>query len=233
MPVHDLQFESGGTGSLGQAIADVQRQQVFLPGMVETRTRGLDPVCQLPCPFFFRVICRADSHDIEANMASFGTDYIIDPFDTFADHLSTALNSPGLYLLYRWLTGVADSALTEPIYPPKDGHWIICGYGRLGKAIHQRLRQQGIRAVVVEAMPDTTGMPPEGCVIGRGTEADTLAETNKRLDHIVSLAKSLQNDTGGPIFLPGCHSFEVEEFREETYLRVKREPCNQGRVSSA
>ncbi|HIE56365.1 MAG TPA: potassium transporter TrkA, partial [Chromatiaceae bacterium] len=30
------------------------------------------------------VICRADSHDIEANMASFGTNYIIDPFDTFA-----------------------------------------------------------------------------------------------------------------------------------------------------
>ncbi|MBA1331250.1 potassium transporter TrkA, partial [Candidatus Endoriftia persephone str. Guaymas] len=32
------------------------------------------------------VICRADSHDIEANMASFGTDSIIDPFDTFAVH---------------------------------------------------------------------------------------------------------------------------------------------------
>lgn len=123
-----------------------------------------------------RVICRADSHDIEANMASFGTDYIIDPFDTFATHLSTALNSPGLYLLQSWLTGVADSALTDPVYPPKDGHWIICGYGRLGKAIHQRLRQEGIKAVVVEATPDETGAPPEGCVIGRGTEADTLLE---------------------------------------------------------
>jgi len=123
-----------------------------------------------------RVICRADSHDVEANMASFGTDYIIDPFDTFATHLSTALNSPGLYLLHGWLTGVADSALTEPIYPPRDGHWILCGYGRLGKAIHQRLRQEGIKAVVVEAMPDSTGTPPEGCIIGRGTEADTLLE---------------------------------------------------------
>ena len=27
-----------------------------------------------------KVICRADSHDIEANMASFGTDHIVDPF---------------------------------------------------------------------------------------------------------------------------------------------------------
>ena len=30
------------------------------------------------------VVCRADSHDVEANMASFGTDHIYDPFDTFA-----------------------------------------------------------------------------------------------------------------------------------------------------
>ena len=123
-----------------------------------------------------KVICRADSHDVEANMASFGTDFIIDPFDTFSAHLSTALHAPGLYLLQSWLTGVADSALTEPVYPPHEGHWIICGYGRLGKAVLQRLRKEGIKTVVVEATPDTTGTPPEGCVIGRGTEADTLLE---------------------------------------------------------
>ena len=37
-----------------------------------------------------KVICRSDSHDIEANMASFGTDHIVDPFDTFASHLAVA-----------------------------------------------------------------------------------------------------------------------------------------------
>lgn len=139
-----------------------------------------------------KVICRADSHDIEANMASFGTDYIIDPFDTFASHLATALHAPGLYLLHSWLTGVADSALTEPVYPPRNGHWIICGYGRLGKAVHQRLRQEDIRAVVVEATPDTTGTPPEGCVVGRGTEADTLLEAG--IEDAVGLVAGTDND---------------------------------------
>lgn len=139
-----------------------------------------------------KVVCRADSHDVEANMASFGTDYIIDPFDTFSSHLSTALHAPGLYLLSNWLTGVADSALTEPVYPPHQGHWIVCGYGRLGKAVHQRLRQEGIQVTVVEATPDATGAPPEGVVVGRGTEADTLLEAD--IEHAVGLVAGTDDD---------------------------------------
>ncbi|WP_419589590.1 NAD-binding protein [Thiolapillus sp.] len=74
------------------------------------------------------VICRADSHDIEDNMASFGTDYIIDPFDTFAKYLSTALQTPGLYLLQRWLTEKPGTLLPDPVYPPHpralDSGWL-------------------------------------------------------------------------------------------------------------
>lgn len=68
-----------------------------------------------------KVICRAESRDIEDNMASFGTDYIIDPFDTFANHLATALQAPGLYLLHEWLSGMNEAPLREPIYPPRRG----------------------------------------------------------------------------------------------------------------
>ncbi len=124
-----------------------------------------------------RVICRADSHDVEKNMASFGTDYIIDPFDTFATYLATSFQVPCLYLLQSWLfSGSDDNDLEDPIYPPRDSHWIICGYGRFGKAVYRRLKQEGIDVVVIEATPDITGEPKEGVVHGRGTEADTLIE---------------------------------------------------------
>jgi Trk K+ transport system NAD-binding subunit len=122
------------------------------------------------------VICRADSHDIEANMASFGTDYIIDPFDTFAGHLSVALRTPCLYLLHEWLTGRRGDPLKEPVYPPRDGPWVVCGYGRFGKAVIDRLNAQDIETLVVEATPERTGTPEGGCVVGRGTEAETLRE---------------------------------------------------------
>ena len=123
-----------------------------------------------------QVICRADSKDIEANMASFGTDYIIDPYDTFGARLTTALQAPCMYLLHQWLTGMADEALNEPVYPPLEGRWVICGYGRFGKAIYNRLQKEGITIVVVEMTPEITGKPETAFVQGRGTEAATLIE---------------------------------------------------------
>mgnify|MGYP006225569827 CR=1 FL=1 len=98
------------------------------------------------------VICRADSHDIEANMASFGTNHIIDPFDTFAQHLSTAIQAPCLSLLQDWLSLGYSDRLKEPVYPPNKGLWVVCGYGRFGKAVYGKLIEQGLEVVVIEAL---------------------------------------------------------------------------------
>ena len=127
-----------------------------------------------------KVICRADSHDIEANMRSFGTNYIINPFDTFALHLATALQAPGLYVLQEWLGGNRQNPLREPVYPPKSGHWIVCGYGRFGRAVYRRLKDEGIDPVVVEARSGLTGIPEGLYIEGRGTEAITLEEAGIR-----------------------------------------------------
>jgi len=138
------------------------------------------------------VICRADSHDVEANMASFGTDYIIDPFDTFAKYLATALQSPGLYLLQRWLTSKPGSLLDDPVYPPTAGHWIVCGYGRFGKAVFDRLMKEKMSITVVEETPDKTGEPEQGVVEGRGTEAETLLEAG--IPEAVGIVAGTDND---------------------------------------
>ncbi len=139
-----------------------------------------------------KVICRSDSLDVEANMKSFGTDYIINPFETFANHLAVALQAPGLFLLNDWLTGAEGTRLDEPVYPPSEGRWIVCGYGRFGKAICKRLRQEGIEVMVVESMPEVTGVPEGGVIHGRGTEANTLMEAG--IDQAVGLVAGTDND---------------------------------------
>ncbi len=139
------------------------------------------------------VICRADSHDYEKNMASFGTDYIIDPFDTFATYLATAIEVPCMYLLQMWLySGNKEVRLQEPIYPPRKKPWIICGYGRFGKAVYQRLKKEGNDIVVIEARPDLTGLPSGGVVEGRGTEAETLLQAG--VEHAAGLIAGTDND---------------------------------------
>ena len=119
-------------------------------------------------------IARAESHDAEANIASFGTDHIINPFDTFAGRLAMALHSPGTYLLHEWMASAPHEPLTDPLFPPT-GKWVLCGYGRFGKAVHERLRKQSVDVSIIEANPEITNAPTN-VIIGRGTEAVTLQQ---------------------------------------------------------
>lgn len=98
------------------------------------------------------VIGRVDSQDVAANMDSFGTDFIINPFKIFASKLHTALYSPNLLLLRDCLSGYKTSC--QPLEPPESGLWILCGYGRFGKAVYERLKEKkDLHLVVIEAVP--------------------------------------------------------------------------------
>ena len=136
------------------------------------------------------VVCRAESVEVEANMASFGTSHIINPFDIYARRLALSVRSPSAYLVYEWLTNPYHKVRKEPIKPPR-GTWVICGYGRFGKAISRHLNYVGIKTVIIEAEPDAT-RSPEGTIIGRGTEAVTLREA--KITEAVAIVAGTDND---------------------------------------
>ncbi len=134
------------------------------------------------------VICRAETQMAANNMASFKTDHIINPFNTFADHLAMALRTPSVLMLLGTLISVADQPLDAGVHPPR-GFWIICGYGRFGRALRRYFDYEGLRTQVIEAQP---GPVPEGAIIGRGTEAVTLREAG--VDKAVGLIAGTDND---------------------------------------
>jgi len=121
-------------------------------------------------------IARAETHEMEANINSFGTEVVINPFDTFAGRLSLALKSPGKYLLFQWMTNVPNEELQEPTFTPK-GVWILCGFGRFGKAVYMRLVAANLNVIVIEATPTET-LAPADTVSGIGTEAKTLLQAD-------------------------------------------------------
>src|SRR5687767_4314521 len=106
------------------------------------------------------VLARAMSRETAANMASFGTDHIINPFAKFGEYLALAIASPGSYRLLSWLTGLPGTTL-EPETAPPHGHWVVCGYGRFGREVVQAFRGHGMDVSVVEEA---------------GTEAPTLKQ---------------------------------------------------------
>lgn len=123
-------------------------------------------------------VVRAETQDAVANLAAFGTDHILNPFDLYARILKNAVHAPSLYALDEQLTSVPNEAWSLPLHPPR-GNWVVCGYGRFGQALHHALRGEGITCRVVEADPKIAETVPE-CVQGRGTQAKTLLEAGIR-----------------------------------------------------
>ena len=119
------------------------------------------------------VIARGRTPSVTANMASFGTDHIINPFARFAEHLALAVAAPERFRLIELLTALPETPLPEPHRPPR-GHWILCGYGRFGHFLADHLRPAGIELTIID--PDCDPEQLANSINGHGTEAQTLRQ---------------------------------------------------------
>lgn len=122
------------------------------------------------------VLSRTFTRENAANLASFGTDHIIDPFEIFSDYLSLAIHFPYQYLIYTWLTTPVKPSL-ESVERNVKGLWVICGYGRFGRALKRRFDRYNVETIVIDPNPrlsQTVGR----LVVGLGTEARTLREAD-------------------------------------------------------
>ena len=118
-----------------------------------------------------RIVARVASPSIQANMMSFGTHYVVNHFEKFADDLAQAIHSPNWFRLVDLLTGLPGQALPERHDPPA-GDWVICGYGRFGQAVARNLERQGVNLTVID--PDPNLPFTVSHIVGQGTEAEPL-----------------------------------------------------------
>lgn len=135
------------------------------------------------------VVARAENDKTAANMASFGTDHIINPFTIFGEHLAIEMHALGTYLLHEWLTGVPGDSVKAPACPPI-GKWIVCGYGRFGKSVVENLHLEKNTTVIIEADPVLTQC--NDCIVGSGTESEVLREAS--VEEAVGIVAGTNND---------------------------------------
>lgn len=151
---------------------------------VVTAARLLNP--SLP------VIARTQSVDTAALMQSFGKPQIINPFEAFAEHLMLAMRAPGCYRLFDWLTAPQGSELGKEHEPPR-GPWIVCGYGRFGRAVADRLAAEGLKVRIVD--PSPLMVTHSEVITGDGTESAVLelAEVRSAEGLVVGTEHDLRN----------------------------------------
>lgn len=126
------------------------------------------------------VLCRALDRAVCSNMASFGTDHIINPFVTYGELLALAIEAPGHYRLFNLMTAMPGRR-TERGTPPPRGRWIVCGYGRFGQEVVSRFIEQRMDVTIIDPKPIDAAMerPQHAAtayVRGTGTEVGPLMQ---------------------------------------------------------
>ncbi len=119
-----------------------------------------------------RLISRAECIDVEENITSFGKNEVINPYENFSQRLSNLVEKPDLYILFDWLTGIPCEPLSQPRFP-QHGTWILCGYGKFGRSIYQKLKKIGIQVIVVTPNREEI-IHIEQSVRGIGVKIDVL-----------------------------------------------------------
>ena len=136
------------------------------------------------------VLARVMDRSVAGNMASFGTDHIINPFQTFGEYLSLAIGAPGRFRLATLLTGLPGTEVESPVLPPR-GAWVVCGYGRFGREVVACFDREGMDVTIID--PEPIGAPGHrACVQGTGTEVAPLRQAG--IERAVGLVAGTDDD---------------------------------------
>jgi Trk K+ transport system NAD-binding subunit len=117
-----------------------------------------------------QVIAQVTRPDFVEILRTFGPDVrVIDPFQTFARYLGTAVHGPVIHMLNEWLVGAPQGNLA--MYPEvPQGRWIICGFGRMGRCLRDAFAALGIRTVIIDpSLSEDEARAPD-MVCGRATQ---------------------------------------------------------------
>ena len=139
-----------------------------------------------------KVITKATKSDTMTSLLDTDIAKVENPFEIFAKRLDIALTAPHILILENWIYKNYDLTYDATFLP--QGKYIICGYGRLGKVIKEKLDFYGITYVIIDE-----NVIPSNKVIENGTfiyanadDKDVLIEAG--IEEASVLIAGTQND---------------------------------------
>uniref|UniRef100_UPI004048522E potassium channel family protein n=2 Tax=Aliarcobacter sp. TaxID=2321116 RepID=UPI004048522E len=95
-----------------------------------------------------KVAVKSTTSNHTENLKDLDAEVIVNPFSIISSEINMALSAPNLFKLEKWLYGIDNLNATLPIFPK--GQYIICGYGRMGRKIFEKLNDNNIDVKLVE-----------------------------------------------------------------------------------
>ncbi len=154
-----------------------------------------------------QILCRSTSARHSEHLNMLGNVVVINPFEIFAQLLSMAITAPRLHNLNSCLVHNKKAKLGRPLDVPT-GDWILCGYGRMGKWLHEYFVRHGIHPVVID--PEVSEVPEASQVI-RG-HANRVSLEQAGIQHAAGVVAGTNNDHDNLAILMCCRSIRPNAF---------------------
>lgn len=95
-----------------------------------------------------KVAVKSTTSNHTENLKDLDAEVVVNPFSIISSEINMALSAPNLFKLEKWLYGIDNLNATLPTFPK--GLYIICGYGRMGKKIFEKLNDNKLEVKLVE-----------------------------------------------------------------------------------
>ncbi|MGP2657824.1 potassium channel family protein [Malaciobacter sp. WC5094] len=95
-----------------------------------------------------KIVAKSTTSNQTENLKDLDVEIIANPFSIISSEINIALTAPNIFRLEKWLYSLDNLHAKLPTFPK--GKYIICGYGRLGRKIYEKLSKNDIDIELVE-----------------------------------------------------------------------------------
>lgn len=95
-----------------------------------------------------KLVIKSTTENHTENLKDLDVEIVANPFSIIAKEINMALTAPNLLKLEKWLFKVDTLNSSLPLFPK--GKYIICGFGRMGQSVYDKLKTNNIEAHFIE-----------------------------------------------------------------------------------
>ena len=142
-----------------------------------------------------KVAVKSTTTNHTENLKDLNAEVVINPFSIISSEINMALSAPNLFKLEKWLYGIDDLNASLPIFPK--GLYIICGYGRMGRKIFEKLTDTNVEVKLIELdkNKDRKFTPDEISHLVFGNADDKELLINVGITDAVAIVAATEDDT--------------------------------------
>jgi Trk K+ transport system NAD-binding subunit len=142
-----------------------------------------------------KIAVKATTINHTENLVDVDADIIVNPFSIISSEINIALTAPNIFKLEKWLYKIDTLSAPLRIFPK--GLYIICGYGRMGQKIFEKLDKNNIEVKFIEIDPSRgkqlSADEKNYVVFGNADDRDFLLQTG--IMNAVSIVAVTNDDT--------------------------------------